>query len=548
MRALPLYAIGLCAFFASNCLSQAPSSQAQKPGQVHCSIEKPTAITDADRAYAGGDAAAAETLYAAQVAASPATASYAGLVRAQLEQNKLTEALASAQKAASAAPASAEAESLVGDALLRSGMIGEALTAYRKALALDQCSPRAHFGLGRLNELNAAHATAAHELANAHALAPSDPEITAAFLETQPPQKRLPGLQALLASAPALPPEAIDRLKTEAAILNQGKSCKAVSEFPGAKVELLPVLFNGKYARSWGLRTKLNGTATPLLELDTSVSGIVLNPRDARQAGVKPLISPPASPDAGYAGYVDRVHIGDVDYHDCPVRVVPDSALAGGNSLIGTDFFRDHLIHIDYVASMLTLSPLPERPGVAADGLSDRYIAPAEKDWSPVYIAGPGVLLPTFINKQGPFLFMLDTGISRSVVSPAVTSSLLTAERDSTLNLQGTAAEIVKVLRREGGGDVDRTEIRDGKGALLPVSRPFKLPVYHFTNNEVPDKYSVSFDLSSVSHEATTEVSGLLGFGILRSYFLDINYRDGLARILYDQNRTYETRQTEGFH
>ncbi len=179
---------------------------------------------------------------------------------------------------------------------------------------------------------------------------------------------------------------------------------------------------------------------------------------------------------------------------------------------------------------------------------SDRYIAPEEKDWSLAYVAGPAIILPTFINKEGPFLFVVDTGIYRSVLSPAVTSSVLTAQKDATLNLQGTSAGIVKVLRREGGGDVNLTDVRDSRGSLLPVYRPSKLPVYHFTNNEARDLYAVSFDLSPMSREAGTEVSGLLGFGILHGYFLDINYRDGLVRVTYDPNRTYETRQSEGFH
>jgi hypothetical protein len=29
----------------------------------------------------------------------------------------------------------------------------------------------------------------------------------------------------------------------------------------------------------------------------------------------------------------------------------------------------------------------------------------------------------------------------------------------------------------------------------------------------------------------------------LRNYFLDINYRDGLVQILYDQNQRYQARQ-----
>jgi hypothetical protein len=42
-----------------------------------------------------------------------------------------------------------------------------------------------------------------------------------------------------------------------------------------------------------------------------------------------------------------------------------------------------------------------------------------------------------------------------------------------------------------------------------------------------------------------TEVSGLPGFDVLRSFLIDINYRDGLARILFDQNRRYLVQQAD---
>jgi hypothetical protein len=39
------------------------------------------------------------------------------------------------------------------------------------------------------------------------------------------------------------------------------------------------------------------------------------------------------------------------------------------------------------------------------------------------------------------------------------------------------------------------------------------------------------------------EVSGLLGFHLLRNFFLDLNYRDGLVQMIHDQNRLYMGRE-----
>jgi hypothetical protein len=304
-------------------------------------------------------------------------------------------------------------------------------------------------------------------------------------------------------------------------------------------------MFNGKYERSWGLSVRLNDASTALLELDTSVSGIVLNPGDAQRAGVHPLTRGPATPTSPYNAVADHVRIGNVEFRDCPVRVVSASDLAGANSLIGADFFRDHLIHIDYVAQLLTLSPYPDRLGVDTHAPADQFVAPDEKDWSPVYIAGAKILVPSLINKKGPYLFLLDTGVGRTIFSPALTTSLLSSTTDATVNLQGTSGDIVKVMPREAGPELDRVDVRGPNHELLRVTRPVKVPVLRFTTNERTDLSSVSFDISPQSHAAGTEISGLLGFFALRNYFIDINYRDGLARILFDQNRRYEAREQQ---
>lgn len=538
-RLLPLYLC--CALAPLGCAAQAPASNA-----VHCAIQPARAATEADRAFAAGDWARAEGLYAAQLAGPAAAANYAGVVKSQLEQNKLTEALATAQRDATALPASADAQALVGDVLLRSGQIPEAGTAYTKAVTLDPCGARGQFGLGRLSDLTSHRATAARKFAAAHTLAPGDPEIAAAFFETRPAAQRADGLRALLASSPVLGPGTVERLTNQLAALDQHKSCTVEQPFASARLELAPLMYDGVYVRSWGLKVRLDDAQTPLLELDSSVSGIVLSQKDAQHAGLHPLTTIPASADATYMAVADRVRIGTLEYHDCPVRVVPASVLADGNSLIGTDFFRDHLIHIDYVARLLSLDPFPAPLGPlmqASSTPTDPYIAPEEKDWSPVYIAGSNILIPTFINKQGPYCFLLDTGTDRTILSPTAAAKVLGTEKTATLDLQGTSGTIVKVLPREGGGDTQVTRVRGPDGTLLRVTTPVKLPVYRFTNNEMPDVFAISFDLSPKSRDIGFEVSGVMGFYVLRQYFIDLNYRDGLVKILYDQNQRYRTRE-----
>ncbi len=190
-------------------LSGAAQTVAKPPTQeasIHCFVHPVGEVSDADRALVGGDPARAEGLYATRLTGPAALAASAGLVKSQMEQNKLAEALSSAHAAAGAMSSSAEAQVLVGDVLLRSGHIPEASAAFSAALSLDPCSPRAQFGVGRIADLTSHHASAARKFALAHKLAPNDAEITAALAMTMPETQRAVLLRDLLASTPLLPP------------------------------------------------------------------------------------------------------------------------------------------------------------------------------------------------------------------------------------------------------------------------------------------------------------------------------------------------------
>ncbi len=301
-------------------------------------------------------------------------------------------------------------------------------------------------------------------------------------------------------------------------------------------------MLNGTIIRSWGFSTKFNNADTQLLELDSSVSGILLDEKQAAKAGVQPLT--PGATTVPYTGFVDRIKIGSVEYHDCPVRVVDSSTLAKANGLIGLDLFRDHLIHIDYPDQSVTLSPLPATPLTPPAG-ERAIVTPTDKDWTQIYVDGANILVPALINKQGPVLFVLDTGAPRTVLSPDVTSRTLDKSSDATVPLQGTSGTVVKFIPKEGGGDLNRADIYSANGTLLKVSRPVKFPLYRFAGSEVPNRSAVTFDLTPKSHATGVEVSGLLGFDVLRGFLIDINYRDGVARILFDQNRRYEVQQAD---
>ena len=519
--------------------AQAPAATAA-PAKRSCIVQPAVTPTDADRAFAAGDSARAATLYRAEIAATPSARSYAGLVRSLLDQNLLTEAVDTANKAAAALPTSADAQALVGEALTRNGQIPEANAAFAKALTLDHCSAIAHLGVGRLNEFAARHATAARELAAAHALAPHDAQITAFYLPTLAPEPRIAALHTLLASEPTLTPAAVGRLNTSLAILEQHKTCTAAPITAPVNLNLLGVMLIGTKARSWGIKPRINNVDLAVMELDSSVAGIVLNPKDAKAANVHPLTNGPVPANGIYYAVADNIRIGAMEYHDCTVRVAPAAQLANANSLIGTDFFRDQRIHIDYVLKTVTLTPYP----AASKPEIDRIVTADQSDWSSVYIVGSDILIPTWINKKGPYLFALDTGEPVSVISPDVNKRLLFATRSvADLNVKGISATFVKTFPVYGGGDPNHSLIFGPDGNPIRVDIPVKIATLRFFNNEFADNYSQSFDFSTKSHDSGIEIAGLLGLSVISEYFTDIDYRNGLAKMAYDPQHLYSIRE-----
>ena len=503
-----------------------------------CSVQSPGAITPADTAYLAGNMADAEALATAQMGSSPTLAAYQTLVRIQLERNELPAALESAKKAVAVFPTVAAARAMLGDSQLRAGDVTAASTAYLAALQLDRCSARAHLGHARINNMTGHHSIGISELRNAHALAPMDGEVTLYWSESEPTAQRGTALRALLDSSPLLPPAKVESVRDELGLIEQQALCTPVEAPTTIRLDIAPLMYDGNNTRSWSLQTRFNGKSGALLELDSSIDGIVLNPKDAEKAGVRPLRT--ADPAKPYFAIAENVKIGKLEYKNCPVRVVPAAYLANSNSLIGTSFFRKNLIHIDYVDKSLTLRPLPP---MATTPALEPLISAEEKAWSPVFIVGANVLLPSLLDKKGPYLFLLDTGASATVFSPSVLPKTLGKQREVTQSLKGTSGEIVKAITDVLDPDPNHTIIRSPDGTILQAYTPFKVSVLRFTNNERLDIASIAFDITRKSHATGVEISGIVGFSILSDFSIDINYRDSLVQVLLDQNHRYAQRE-----
>jgi hypothetical protein len=84
-------------------------------------------------------------------------------------------------------------------------------------------------------------------------------------------------------------------------------------------------------------------------------------------------------------------------------------------------------------------------------------------------------------------------------------------------------------------GDSD-TSVRGINGAVNQVYRAdaVKLQFSHFRHER---QGLVSFDTSQMSNDTGTEISGILGFAMLRLMDVKIDYRDGLVDFQFDPDR-----------
>jgi predicted aspartyl protease/Tfp pilus assembly protein PilF len=509
---------------------------------------KPSA---ADRALLGRNYSDAERLYGAAVAADPASGvAMAGLVRTAVAEGKLPEALTMAMQDAKAHPNDGAVLDALGEVRFRRGEVDEAAMAFNQSQRLDPCSGLTHYDVGRFFNLSGMYKTAQRELDRAHTLAPENQEIARQWRTThavpQTPEQRLAMLKTRLEN-PALTDEQKDGIT--AAIkgieTREKGDCELVSPVTEAKLPILQITngsgVNPQDLYAGGLEVQFNGKKRRL-EIDTGASGLLLSRSVAKSAGLVPELESKAGGvgDSGTAGvfvtHVDDIKIGKMEFKNCMVRVLEQSGVLDVDGLIGADVFRDYLVTLDFPGREVRIGPLPKRPDdqagettslatsdedgalvSMADRAKDRYIAPEMKGWSPVFRSQHFLIVPTMIGNAPLKLFLMDTGASRGMISPAAAREVTHVSNDNDARVKGI------------NGKVQNVQVADkvtigfaGVKQLLPEMQ--------------------SFDTGSLSKSAGVEISGLIGFPTLRELVISIDYRDNLIHVVYDVSKGYHLR------
>ncbi len=481
--------------------------------------------------------AAAEAFRAIIKSDEESVLAYVGLVRVYLKQKKPVEANLAALKVAKLAPTLDAVRVVLGEVYFRQGKMAEAETEFANLARANTREPRAYLGLSRVYEASSYHKRAKRAIDLAHALDPADPEIQQAWIRTVSRADQIKTLQTYLA-AQTNDDGKRRRLEEQLEVLQNEVShsvhpCHLATPLSQAEIKMAQ-LNNGANLRGFGLSVKINGVSSKLL-LDTGAGGLVLNRKLAERAGVKQLGETylkgvgDKGVATGYVGYADSIKIGALEFQDCYVRVIDRDSVLEDEGLIGTDVFSDFLVELDFPNGKLRLSELPPRPEESAaagaprsgsspeTGFKDRYVAPAMKEFTPVYRFGHLLLIQTRLNNLPGKLFLIDTGAFNNTISPAAAREVTRVSGDADTRVKGVSGAVKNVFRAE-----DLT---------------FQFGYLRQRNRDV-----VAFDTHGLSDSIGTEVSGTLGFAMLWLLVIKIDYRDGLVNFTYDPSQLVNPR------
>lgn len=548
----------------SQALSPATATSANQPNPSPSSDSPvqsapPNPLGDAKELARKGDFDGAIEKYQQFLKDTPKSPdAYAGLTRVYLKKRDVEQAYETVNKALLVAD-SWPVHVALGEVYFRQGRIPEAEKEWIGVIKAGYPAPRAYLGLARVRWALSMNKSAKALIDKAYELDPRDPDIQRSWVRTLPRSERIKHYETY--SAESNDSEERDFLVSYLSYLKerakqQDRPCRLATKVKATTAALVRLLIDAKHVRGYGLSVVLNGSKTTLM-LDTGASGILVKRSIAERAGITKLAETKVwgvgdkGPKNAYIGTANSIRIGELEFQDCPVEVMESRSVAGEDGLIGADVFAAFLVEIDFPGEQLKLSELPKRPGqgdsqlalknedddfddlgaagrpeTAGDtgasktpssgrspGPQDSYIAKEMQSFSRVYRFGHQLLIPTKIGDAPYKLFLLDTGAWTNSISPQAAREVTKIRGDDTI-VKGISGSV--------------KDVYSANHAVLQFGR---------LRQENQDM--LSFDTSSISESNGTEISGFLGFTLLRLLDIKIDYRDGLVDFTYDPNRLH---------
>ena len=518
----------------------------------------PSPLGEALTLYRKGDFDGAIRNYNQVLQENPASAeAYAGLTRAYLKKKDVQQASDTIHKALQVAEAPAVRVAL-GEVYFRQGKISDAEVEWVKAINSGHADARAYLGLARVRWAISNYKSGWAMIDRAHALDPSDPEILRVWVGKLSSAERIKFLENYLAGENNDDEETRSAMRhyleyMKARAKDPRGACHLVSKATATETSLAKLLLDPQHLRGFGLTLEVNGRKSTLL-LDTGASGILINRRLAEKAGVTRLSDMDIGGIGdkgrknGYRALADSLKIGGLEFQNCPVEVLDQRSVVGEDGLIGADVFSSFLVDLDFPNEKLRLSPLPKRPEETAatvnlktgdeddsgqenesaesntsatkatgtkpapSGPQDRYIAPEMQSYTRIFRFGHMLVVPTAVGDVQGKLFLLDSGADMNYIAPAAAREVTKVHGDSNTIVHGLSGSVKNVYRADKA-------------------------ILQFGHLRQENQDLVAFDLTHMSDEVGTEISGTLGFVMLRFLDVKIDYRDGLVDFAYDPKR-----------
>lgn len=463
-------------------------------------------IAAARQLFRQGDFHGAAAGFREIIAKQPSPEAYEGLVQSLLKLDDVKAADESSERALAAFPNSAATHAARGDVYFRRGLIPEAEDEYKTALKLDDKCARAWLGQGKVDAAYARRDQSKAAVAKAHELDPEDGDALYEWAVRQPYPDNVTALEKHLA-------EFRNDEETERHEREYKEFIKVLAgrrvwipardvERTEINLELLTIGPNMVH-RGYGVRVRLNDRANVTLLFDTGSSGIVITRKLAEKIGARKLSERglegvgKSGGAKGYQAWVDKIMIGDLEFHDCFVHATPHE-VAEVDGTIGADVFSKYLVTVDFPKHKLRLEPLPGTVGSAMPSGTDAF--------SKAFNFGQFLLLQTEIGKNATGLFVVDSGANTNTISPELAKSVPDM-RAFNIPVSGASGQVTSAFIND-----DAT--------------------LRFAKVQKKGERISTVDLHSVSKDLGVEISGQIGFSAMQEMKVVLNYRDGLVEFV----------------
>jgi tetratricopeptide (TPR) repeat protein len=470
--------------------------------------------SDADKLYLAGKFDQAAENYQVLVTANPQDGdSQVGLVHSLLRAEKLHEAFQAGKAAQNALPGRVEIRVAFGDVVYRMGSFDDAYKLYLSGITLDDHCARCFLGAALVHRASFRRKSARACFVKAYELDPNDPDIIRGYSATLPgDEDRALLLEKFLQLARNEDLRHLNAIRDGLEFFkkkDKSKSTELVSEYRPYRIKLQTLMHDPQRgSNGMGLAVSFNGRKPLLLEVDTGASGVILNPAAAGRAGVASLSTAhmlgigDGGDQSTKVGIAEQMRIGDVEFANFPVEIGERKFMEDVQGLIGTDVFSRFLIKLNIPESVMELTPFPPFPDGNEDwDAHDRQVSEATPASVLARRTSHLLLVRTLVNENRLVWFGVDTGSSANLINEELARKTTRVGADDRIRLKGVSGDVKNVL----------------------VARSVKLQFGHFTQD---NDGMVAYDMKSMNRSQGVEVSGLLGWPILRQLIVTLNYRE----------------------